>query len=180
MTINLPTLLVKIDVFFLTEGKEQGFINAYLVAARLIRSRPVLFTVHLENGGLYSNVPINAIYHPESTCNEEYSITQAQPWSCLESPANSLILNHLKDYNVKVNTPDIKTEGIYLFSIDYNGDGLAQDPEQHKMHHIIASKDGCLLALPNNYILFKDDYFTNENSLDVKLLKRQKTYYRSR
>lgn len=179
MLINLPTFEVLVDNTFLTNNAVSGFTNGYIVAARCIKSRPILFTVHLQNGALYAGLPINALYGLNSSKHIQLSVQEAQPWSCLESPANALILTHLKDYDVQVFSPDYMDAGRYLFTIDYSGEGLAQDPEQHKSHNIIATEDGPLVAMPNNYCVFTDQYSTCETALPLKSLKRQKNYWQT-
>lgn len=174
MHINVPTFKILVANRFITDAPDDGFTEAYLVSARVIKSRPILFTVHLENGALYSGLPINALFGCESECHA-LELEEAQPWSCLEGPANALILGHMKDYQVEVLKADL--EGRYLFTIDYHGDGLAQDPEQHKMHHIIETETHCLVAMPNNFCLFDDAYFVKKDM--TFQLTRQKKYYRT-
>ena len=174
MLINVPPVLVQVNASFISQ--KTGFINAYLVAVRCIKSRPLLFTVHLENGALYAGLPINSLFYPDSSKNP-IELEVAQPWSCLEAPANALVLTHVKDYDVQINSPTYKDDGTYLFTIDYSGDGLAQDPEQHKAHNIIATADSSLVAMPNNYCLFKDKYFTGDCAVEPKDLRRQTKYW---
>lgn len=176
MLINVPTFPVLVCNQFITSNSVNGYTKAYLVAVRCLKSRPLLFSLHLENGALYSGVPSSSIFGLNSTKSTALKVHEAQPWSCLESPANSLIYSHLKDYTVQINSPEYKGKGQYLFTIDYSGEGLAQDPEQHKTHNIIATDDGPLVAMPNNYCLFSDRYSTSESALEPKQLKRQTSY----
>jgi hypothetical protein len=176
MLINLPTFSVLVDNAVITGGAHSGYSEAYLVGARCIKSRPILFTVHLDNGALYAGLPINALYGLDSSKTHKLAVHEAQPWSCLEAPANALTLTHLKDYEVHVQSPAYKDLGRYLFTIDYSGEGLAQDPVQHKSHNIIATEHGPLVAMPNNYCLFADMYSTTEHSLPLSALKRQTNY----
>lgn len=176
MLINLPTFPVLVQNEALTLGAHTGFTAGYLVAARCIKSRPLLLSVHLENGALYAGLPVNAIYGLESAKTRQLEVHEAQPWSCLESPANAITLTHLKNYDVQVHSPAYTGTGRYLFTIDYSGEGLAQDPEQHKSHNIIATEDGPLVAMPNNYCVFADLYSTTEHTLPTSALRRQTKY----
>jgi hypothetical protein len=173
MLINVPTFKCVVANEFLTGGKQSGFTEGYLVAVRCLKSRPLFFTVHLQNGALYSNVPINHIY-AESSTKGQLELHEAQPWSCLEPPVNAVLLAHMKDYDVRVLSRNLR--GRYLFTIDYHGEGLAQDPEQHKMHHVIETEEHCLVAMPNNYCIFGDQYFTKQMDLG---LSRQTEYLRT-
>ena len=174
MNVNLNVQKVKVNKFYLTNGKESCFIEAYLIGARCLAGRPILFTVHLENGAVYSGLPIEAIYGENSTEQGKHVTQDLQPWSCLESPAQYILYTHLKDYEVFCTT--LQKSGRYIGTIDYHGEGLAQDPEQHKSHNLILPNDGQLMAMPNNYCIFNDKYFTKE--MDIKL-KRNSVYWRT-
>ncbi len=50
-------------------------------------------------------------------------------------------------------------EGEYLFTLSYEGEGLASDSEQSKTHNIFALDNGQYAAMPNNMCLFKDNWF---------------------
>ena len=182
MTINVPTIHVAVKIEYITNFSEYGIIEGYLVAARCRPSEPLLFSVHLANGALYSGLPINAISHIEQAqqhSKEETSVEEAQPWSCLDGPASAVELSYLRNYDVQINAPGLKSGGRYLFTIDYAGTGLASDPQQYKMHHIIAQDEGCLVAMPNNYLLFKDKHFTGGENLSTASLRRNEIYYRT-
>lgn len=64
--------------------------------------------------------------------------------------------------------------GHYLFTVDYNGPGLMEDPEQFKTHNILVLESGNLVALPNNHILFVDDHFARES--EFPKYRRQTDY----
>lgn len=181
MLINVPIQKAYIKSEFISDSKVTGkLIEGYVIAVRAIKSRPLLFTVHLENGAVYSGLPVSAICSSGFVIDQELPLEAYQPWSCLESPANAVMLDYLKDYTVKVPRLGDWAVGRYLYTIDYSGEGLAQDPEQHKCHNIIAIKAGTWVAMPNNYCVFEDSHFT-EQTTDVKLsdLKRTSTYYRT-
>lgn len=187
MIINVPARKAYVLSEYLTDGKIKGkTIPCYVIAARVIKSRPILFTVHLENGAVYSGLPVNAITTEEHS-GKLFSLQHSQPWSCLESPANAIVIEHLKDYEVEVFSPELLKEneglsatGTYLYTIDYSGEGLAQDPEQHKCHHIIALESSNWVAMPNNYCWFKDRYFTEkETSVALSELRRSSKYLKT-
>lgn len=174
MTINLNVEKVKVAKKYLTDSKEEGFVDAYLIAARCLASRAILFTVHLENGAVYSGLPIEAIYGKWSVdTKDSLETTALQPWSCLEG-AQYISYTHLAHYDVLCTT--LQRSGRYIGTIDYNGAGLAQDPEQYKSHNLILPDLGQLMAMPNNYCLFKDEYFTNDTEI---ALKRNRVFWRT-
>jgi hypothetical protein len=105
MLINVPTTHVFVLNEYITNWEvEEGTTEGYLVAARCRSSEALQFTVHLENGALYSGLPINSIYHIEQQpviCSTIEETSDAQPWSCLPGPANAVELEYLKNYDVE-------------------------------------------------------------------------------
>lgn len=184
MLTATPTIHVMVNNKFLTNSTETGATEGYLVAVKCVENRPLLFTVHLKNGALYSGLPINALYHIEKTAAAKLGklieLEHAQPWSCLAGPVNCVELPYLKNYDVEIRSPDLVGTGMYLFTIDYHGGNLAADPTQYKLHNIISLDGGPLVAMPNNYCRFPDRFFTDEeSSLAANKLRRTTTYYRT-
>jgi hypothetical protein len=166
-TVNLPSIRVKVRNSFLNE-QMSGFTEAYLVAVTSINTRPLFFTVHLETGAVWSRLPIHAIYCERygeiSNITLPLPLGVAQPYSCLPGSINVITYEHLKHCRVKVKCTDkIERNGTYLFTVDVNGDGLAEDPTQHKTHNVIVLDSGQLITYPNNMILFTDEFFTEAN-----------------
>jgi len=160
---NLPALKVLVSKFYLngTMGHEPG----YLVAAHCRNNRPILFTVHLESGALFSGLPIEALYSSrfsEASPKAVYDTMQLQPFSCLAGPVQCITYDHMKGCGGMFKIDGKDMAGHYLFTIDYAGDGLAEDPEQYKTHNIIELVNGHLAALPNNHCLFLDKFFTED------------------
>lgn len=163
---NLPTIKVQVNRNYLNK-ELYGWESAYLVAAHCRNGRPILFTVHLESGALYSGLPIEAVMCDRYEGNESFSydptlmITETlQPFSCLEGPVQAITYEHLKGCAGQFKIGDTTMPGHYLFTIDYAGSGLAEDPEQYKTHNIIQLDNYHLAALPNNHCLFQDNFFT--------------------
>lgn len=186
MTVDTPTIKVFVDTRFLYNEFYKPvdfFLEGYLVAVRCVPSRALLFTVHLENGALWSGLPIEALY---KDLPEERPVPRSneilQPWSCLESPVNVIQYRYMKDQEAIVNSPDIQgVNAEYLFTIDYHGEGLAQDPEQHKTHNILRLRDsGQLCAMPNNYLVFQDGYQYDTRLADTRSkLRRHNRYFKA-
>jgi hypothetical protein len=162
---NLPSINVKVCKTYLTDGAESGLEDAYLVAVKSIPGRPLLFTVYLDTGATWSGFPITAIYcdrfNPIVKDALDLSIEQAQPFSCLEGDINVITYDLLK--NAKANIGKEKHQGNYLFTIDYLGEGLTEDPSQHKTHNIFVLDTGQMVAYPNNMILWEDKFFAYKN-----------------
>lgn len=168
---NTPAIKVQVNNKFLNEELKSGYTEGYLISVTSIYGRPLFFTVHLETGALFSRLPITALFcdrfHTLRTKPFQYDLGWLQPYSCLEGDINVIEYAHLKNCQVvgKFGYGSEK-EGFYLFTVEVIGKGLTEDPEQHKSHNIIVIEDGQLAALPNNKLLFPDQFFTEIDSND--------------
>lgn len=192
MTLSTPPLKIRVLARFMSDAAAlsrhpdtPALVSAYLVAVTTIAGRPLRFTVLLENGALFSGLPISALFCDKHGADipsapQPLSISEAQPWSCLESPAQILEYELLRDSRVWVRTPRFENRACYyLFTIDYHGEGLAEDPEQSKSHNLLVTDRGELVAMPNNYCLFENEWFTGKLDGFPKWLRRQSAYYRA-
>lgn len=169
MTINIPRFKCYVDKYFLTNKKEKGLIEAYCIAVTTVESRPLLWTIHTIEGALWSRIPTWAIYTKPTKLR---ATNLVDLWGAISSNSQVVKYNYLKDYWVKTKFGD----GIYQFTIDYFKDGFSEDPEQHKTSNIIFLENGYVVAMPNNYCIFKDRHFT----IDKIKTKYQRTseYYK--
>jgi hypothetical protein len=160
---NLPAINVKVCKTYLTDGVESGLEDAYLLAVKSIAGRPLLFTVYLDAGAAWSGLPITAIYcdrfNPINYDAPPLEIEEAQPFSCLEGDINVITYDLLKNAEAKIKIKGEVVKANYLFTIDYLGEGLSEDPSQHKTHNIFVLDTGQLVAYPNNMILWQDGFF---------------------
>lgn len=176
--INTPTIKIKVIKSYLTQNTQDSILteDAYLISAKCVSGRPILFTVHLESGALFSSLPIEALrcskYTNNITLVSDLTTQDLQPFTCLEGPVQIIEYEALKDYKIKTR---LNTDGRYLFTIDYAGGGLAEDPEQFKTHNVIVLDNGMLCALPNNHCLFVDKHFTN--NINFPKYKRSSKYW---
>lgn len=160
---NVPSIKVLVDKTFITDSKESGLIEAYLVAVDCRKGSVIRFTVYLSSGALWSGLPISAIwcdrYAQVDVSSRIINTEILQPYSCLEGPISIISFDLLKNGNIESQLGSAN----YLFTINYEGDGLAEDPEQYKTHNVVVLKNGQLAALPNNYIRFLDNWFANDD-----------------
>lgn len=175
---NLPSINVKVCKTYLTDGAESGLEDAYLLAVKSIPGRPLLFTVYLDTGATWSGLPITAIYcdrfNPINYDAPPLEIEEAQPFSCLEGDINVITYDLLK--NAKASIGKEKHQGNYLFTIDYLGEGLTEEPSQHKTHNVFVLDTGQLVAYPNNMILWQDGFFAY-NPKEAPNYKRTNNYW---
>jgi hypothetical protein len=180
-TATTPTLRVRVHNSFLGLF-EEGNTEAYLIAVTSIPNGILAFTVHLETGAIWSRLPINALFMRRFKPDANPSIMPlnvAQPYSCIEGSIMAIAHPYLKNYEVLVylngDRNSLPRKGHYLFTVDYLGEGLAEDPVQFKTHNICVLDTGELIAYPNNFLLFPDNYFTSNNLLPE--YKRQDKFY---
>lgn len=155
--IDIPRFKCYVNKSYLTNGKEIGYLEAYCFAVTCIEARPLLFTVHTVEGAIFSRLPIWAIYHklPEL---DQLPKGKLDKWGAISSEGQAIAHQYLKDYWVETRIG----QGIYKFTIDYFGGGFSEDPEQHKTSNIIFLDNGQICAMPNNYCIFKDEHFTDD------------------
>lgn len=168
MNSNIPYIHCYVNGKFI--GVE-GWEECYVFAVTTLLNRPLLFTAHLESGAVYSRLPLVAF----SPIPEGHKMDKrdCDPWGSI-SPVNQVIrFDYLKDYAVLRNRENPEdTEGRYLFSIDAISEGYAEDPEQHKILHVVEFDDH-YAALPNNMIHFPDTHFTTK----IRRYKRNTKYF---
>lgn len=184
-TVTVPTLRVQVHNSFLgLTSHGSGAVEsteANLIAVTSIPNGILAFTVHLETGAVWSRLPINALFIRRFSANATPSVMlldRAQPYSCIEGAITAIAHPYLKNYEIKAAIGGDRNQqrsGHYLFTVDYLGTGLAEDPVQFKTHNICALDTGELIAYPNNYLLFPDSYFTVSES--VPAYKRQDKFY---
>jgi hypothetical protein len=171
--IPSPNIKIHVNDNYLTNNKESGYTEAYLMAVDCRPNDIIRFTVLLESGAVWSGLPIEAIY-----CDKFGELNgtaleneQLQPYSCLEGQVSVISYGLIK--NVELSTKLGKA--YYLFTINYQGEGLSEDPEQYKTHNIVVLESGQLAAFPNNYIKVVNNWFNKD--IDTKNYQRTSKYY---
>ena len=174
---NLPQLKVYVRKDYLTQKSEDSseFVEAYLVSVKSLMARPLLFTVYTEHGAVYSGLPINAL-STSNAINQEFTLEQAQPFSCISPTISVIKYDFTKDMDVLVRINGELVLGQYLFTVEYGEGGLGEDPEQFKTHNVISLYDGCLVAFPNNMLLFQDGFFAGKNDEFPKYMRNSRYY----
>lgn len=171
MIIDLPYIHCYVRGKFVSDSPLD--IECYIYSVTCIMGRPLLFNVHTEHGAIFGRLPIHAFTTiPE--LKSTYSLEELQPWSCIGHRAQVISHAYLKDYEVEVRTLD--TVGTYMFTIDQFDGGYSEDPEQHKTFNVVELENGQLGAFPNNFLLLKDNHFTNT---DMIKYQRQTKYWRT-
>ena len=165
MIKNLPSIKLKVINKFLFNGdeKQTGTTNGLLTFARAIKGKALTFGILLENGVLFTGLPIHSL------CTQEhmYKLQQLQMWDCLSYGFDVLEIDAIKFMNctVKLTSGEIQP-GHYLFSIDFNSaselSNLSETPDEWKMFHFIQLDDGAFALYPQNRIMFNDNSLTSK------------------
>jgi len=170
--IKSPQIKILVHNSYLTNNKEEGFSEAYMIGLDCRDGSHIRFTVYLSSGAIFSGLPIEAIYCDKfNEVNKKGKLTNQhlQPYSCLEGVVSCLVYDLIRNCAVLIKNLG---EANYLFTINYQGFGLSDDPEQHKTHNIVVLKNGQLAAIPNNYMLVKDNWFSTGKTLKYSRVKK--------
>lgn len=177
MLLEIPRFKCEVLSSFVAEGAAVERIPAYCFSVTILEARPLLFTVHTQDGALFSRLPICALRHTRIPVEAPpLSDEVLDTWGAISSIGDISSPIYLKDYHVRVRLGARELSGIYLFTIDYSEGGFAQDPEQHKTSNVIALTSGQICAVPNNYCRFLDGHFTSD---DRSIPYKRQTIYRT-
>lgn len=142
------------------------FEEGIAIGAVVRKDMALCFTVLLESGALWYELPLHALAIKESA--PLLDITECQMWDCLSSQWIAHRYDHLRHLTafVWLNKADGSKDlarGSYMFTIDMMGTFYADHPSEHKTLNIIELDDGQVVAYPNNRCLFEDKTFTKIN-----------------
>lgn len=176
--VQLPEILVYVKSEFLGFKSKNPFKKAYLLAVDTRTSMALKFTVYLDSGAVWSGLPIEALYCDKfGSINTKihYENQILQPFSCLSNESKVIEYGLIKNAEIKSRTLG---KGHYMFTINYIGLGLSEDPEQYKTHNIVCLENGQLAALPNNDFTVVDNWFVDDNAKEeLKFYRRNKKHY---
>lgn len=146
-------------------GHHGEYLKAIAVGVRCQRGLSLYFQTWIVDPyatGAMFLLPIDAICFKPCVSPDKNLI---QPWDTFSSDFGVTrleIFHRSKAYVL----PD-RAEGRYMMTIDFTGNELADDLEQHKHLHIIKMDGGWLAAVPNNRVLIEDKaFFDNPTTTD--------------
>ena len=114
---------------------------------------------NVHGGAMWARMPITALV--ADTPVEEWAtpmpVHYAQPWDCSSLDHAVYVLDRATPcpWLAKVNNKLFPAK--YMFTVDYVGSEIADDPAQHKQSHVLELLDageltGNIVALPNNRV----------------------------
>ena len=135
--------------------------NGIAIGAVVRKDAALCFTVLLESGALWYELPIHAVALKEGPT---IALPTAQMWDCLSDNWTAHCYDHLRHLNVSVklngNDDLDPMMGDYMFTIDFMDSFYADHPGEHKTLNIIGMPTGAIVAYPNNRCVFADKTFT--------------------
>lgn len=164
---------VRAEYLYNLEVRSGVYIDAIAVAVRCKRGMSLYFQCWLQSpgyAGIMFLVPIEALTHgdyPTAASTPFY-----QPWDTFSETFGVSCIDLFQHQRVYVLGPGSnRWEGQYLFTIDFTGNDLADDLEQHKHLHVVKLDCGIFGAYPNNRLLVEDTAFFPSVVSDVPRLK---------
>lgn len=157
---NLPPIRVYIWDYFLfdCDSLKEAKTAGHLVSVRARQNQALQFAVLLDNGALFTGLPAHAItFHPD-VINDKLELPDAQMWDCVSDNIEVFTMETIRYAECEVMPNKIQAKsGIYLFTIDFVGEGFSRHPTHWKQLHAIQTNDGYLMLYPQYRIRFIDE-----------------------
>jgi hypothetical protein len=165
-----PIKLFLRDEYMYQHKKGKGnFTECVVLSVRCMPGQAALFQVLLPNGVVRDKLPSHALLTKPETPEPDLPFHYLQIWNCFSYNFTIIQLNYLKDAPVEIYAKDRKWYGGKYFatinwgSNDPNADmTLAEDPSEHKSHHIIFLDNGQIALQPNNRIKWSEPSFVTK------------------
>lgn len=153
-------VLVRKEFLYNFEKGHGEFEEGYIFAACAMKSRPLLFHVHLKSGAKFIRLPITA-FCTKQDAPPVTNIGDLELWDCLSGNLTCMQYEYFKNYEVHVKLHDGIYSGIYVTTFDFiPSGGLEESPDQHKDFNLILLDNGNFALQPNNKLFFIDEHFT--------------------
>jgi hypothetical protein len=157
---DIPILITCLVRKEFTQNFKRGhgeYLEAHILGLRCQEAHSLQFQVRfqdVEHGSAMFCLPIQALcWKPcELPCSN-----LIQPWDTFSSHFSAHQFGLLK--NSRAFLLPNRIESRYLFTVDFEGNALADDFEQHKQLHVLQVSDGWFAAVPNNRVMMHDSAF---------------------
>ena len=148
------------------------YLHAVAFAVNTIPDRSLSFQVvftgceeleetgeNVHGGAMWARMPIEALVAdiPLQEWPEPMLDHLCQPWDCESRDHSVVIMDRVSSSPWICKIDGEFYTGEYMFTVDYTGNDIADDPAQHKQSHVIYLTDagewtGNFVALPNNRV----------------------------
>jgi len=165
LSSSTPSIELLVRNQFLYNQKEgfDKYTPGWLVGVRTIKGYATTFYVLLNNGVLFTGLPIHALCSKPS---KPMDLQELEMWDSISYDHSVLQFDFLKSMSCQVLLKDKKVyDGKYVFSIDFSSQSglsnISETPNEWKVFHFIKLENGNFALYPQNRILFKDASFIN-------------------
>lgn len=166
---NLPPIPVFIDNYFLYNGSQTCRPHCktagHLMAVRARSNQALQFTVLLDNGALFTGLPASAITFTESQIHPILPLPDCQMWDCISDDIEVFTIESLRYAECCVKGDQKIFSGMYLFTIDFVGEGYSRHPVHWKQLHAIKTNDGYFVLYPQYRLQFTDKALLEDEKL---------------
>lgn len=168
---NFPPLKAFIRNEYLYQNKKGHgtFTPAVILSVRCLPGQATLFQVLFENGVVRDKLPSHALLTEPSLPKDDLPFHFLQIWNCFSHNFTVTSIGYLYDTRVSVYMKDHKWyDGNYYATINWGSSGenadltLAEDPMEHKSHHVILLDNGQIALQPNNRIKWSEPSFVTK------------------
>lgn len=130
--------------------------------------------VMLKSGAHWSGLPLHGL---SITTDFSRGHKELMPWSAMGDHIETIHLKYLEGLACTTRLPFVESGRHTGIMIDWS-DGYSRYPQEHKPLNLISLISGQFALLPNNFIVFKDDHFINDEAKEnLKFYRRGETVY---
>jgi hypothetical protein len=145
------------------------FTEGVIISVRCMPGQAALFQVLLDNGVMRDKLPSHALLTEPELPNPDLPFHYLQIWNCFSYRFTLTQLSYVYDTNVDVYMKDRQWhKGTYYATINWGSNDintditLAEDPLEHKSHHIILLDNGKIALQPNNRVRWYEPSFVTK------------------
>ena len=145
------------------------FTEGVIVSVRCMPGQAALFQVLLDNGVMRDKLPSHALLTEAELPDPDLPFHYLQIWNCFSYRFTLTQLSYVYDTNVDVYMKDRQWyRGNYFATINWGSSDintditLAEDPLEHKSHHIILLENGQIALQPNNRVRWYEPSFVTK------------------
>lgn len=145
------------------------FTEGVIISVRCMPGQAALFQVLLDNGVMRDKLPSHALLTEAELPDPDLPFHYLQIWNCFSYRFTLTQLSYVYDTNVDVYMKDRQWhKGVYYATINWGSNDintditLAEDPLEHKSHHIILLDNGQIALQPNNRVRWYEPSFVTK------------------
>lgn len=142
------------------------FTEGVVISVRCMPGQVALFQVLLDNGVMRDKLPSHALLTEPKLPETDLPFHVLQIWNCFSYRFTITQLSYVYDTPVEVYMKDRNWyNGSYYATINWGSNDintditLAEDPLEHKSHHIILLDNGQIALQPNNRVKWSEPSF---------------------